>query len=104
MKNKRNKGFRVEPEVIVKRRAPSKLSRNIKSGSTAWHILNYVCSEPDEWTIKEIAQDMLGRERTYIQERTSLKSCGYLVNGTRSGQSYKLLPTLAGIYAFERAD
>ena len=99
----KNKGFNIEPEIVIKKRAPKRLSRQIRSGSTAWHILNYVCSEPDEWTIHEIAADMTGRERTFIHEKTSLRSAGYIVNGKKHGRSYKLLPTLAGIYAFERA-
>ncbi len=103
---RRKRGFSVEPEVIIFRRPGRTLRWNIKMGSIAWIILNYVVNEPGEWTLPDIVKDMGITTKSYASVRTDLINAGYILSKDSSGNhgAHKLVPTQAGIEAFSRVE
>jgi hypothetical protein len=95
--------YYIEPVVIYKRRhRRTGATMKVRSGSTRWHILNYVVNEPGSWTLPEIVKDMGGNANTYANAKKILLSSGCIIGGDkRSGsKSFTLHPTAAGIKAF----
>ncbi len=69
----------------------------MQSNTMTWTILNYVVSEPGEWTASEIAEDLgvhlfnLSNTVSNLKERNLI-----LAEHTEGRQAAKLSPTKAG--------
>jgi len=100
---KKRRGFHVEP-IIISTKKP--LSWNIRAGTVAWTILNYVVNEPGEWTLPSIADDMGVNTKLYGSVRGQLVKAGYITMKDAFGRNgaHRLLPTNAGREAFMRSE
>jgi hypothetical protein len=103
---RKRKGFRVEPEVMITRRPSRTLKKKIKVGSIAWKILNYVVNEPGVWTVPEIAKDLEDKPKYYGSIKRELVDAGYIINKDAMGRygAHRLIATQAGAEAFMRAE
>lgn len=75
----------------------------LKIQSRRWLVLNYVLSEPGEWTARSIADDIEEPFTAINEARMTLTRKGFIALGERVGRSYTLLPTVAGERAFQAA-
>jgi len=69
----------------------------IQSLSRRWSILNYVVSEPDEWTCRAIAEDLGVCPKDIGMAVRALEQRGLLVKGKKVGRARALFPTPAGV-------
>ena len=80
------------------------IATRIYRDSSSWQIMNYVTSEPGEWSIPLIIQDMGGgskAKRIYQMAFDRLISKGFVKNGKKTRRGYKILPTDLGYEAFK---
>jgi len=68
-----------------------------------WTILNYVVSEPDEWTTRQITEDLEEDLSAMVNVVIKLKKLGYVQTGKTVGRSKTLVPTDAGVQALGEA-
>ena len=69
----------------------------LRKTSRRWAVLNYAVSDPNEWSTKEIAEDM-GDPYKYINEaRLTLTKQGLIKLGEFKGRSRVILPTPKGV-------
>jgi hypothetical protein len=81
-------------------------STRIYRNSSSWQLLNYVVSEPGEWSVPLVAQDMGGGSRvksTYETALFRLQKRGYVVTGEKTRKGFLLYPTKMGIEAFKHS-
>ena len=71
----------------------------LQSLSRRWSILNYVVSEPNEWTCRAIAEDLGTSPKHVSMAVRSLEQKGLLVKGKKVGRAHALFPTPAGVEA-----
>ena len=67
--------------------------------SRRWTILNYIVSEPDEWTARSIADDLEDSPKHIGSAVRALEMQGLLVKGKHIGRARALFPTPAGVEA-----
>ena len=79
-------------------------SGRLKVFSRTWNILNYVVHEPDQWTTRQIAEDL--EENIYAMTNVVilLKKKGYVTSGKTIGRAKALVPTKKGIIALNQAN
>ena len=79
-------------------------SGRLKGFSRTWNILNYVVHEPDQWTTRQIAEDL--EENIYVMTNVVilLKKKGYVTSGKTIGRAKALVPTEKGIIALNQAN
>jgi hypothetical protein len=75
----------------------------IKIFGRPWKILNYVVHEPDEWTTRQITEDLDEVLPAMVNTVIKLKRLGYVKPGRTVGKSKTLVPTDAGVKALEEA-
>lgn len=68
-----------------------------------WKILNYVVNEPNEWTTREISEDLEEDLSAMINVVIKLKNLGYITTGKTVGRAKALVPTVSGIQALREA-
>ena len=68
-----------------------------------WKVLNYVVCEPDEWTTRQIFEDLEDQQAAIINTVIKLKKLGYVKTGRDIGKAKALVPTKEGVRAFEEA-
>ena len=68
----------------------------VKRGTLRWRVLVWACSEPGEWTVDSIADDMGEPERSVRNAIQGLKGRGLLSRG------HRLLPTPDGERAIQQ--
>jgi|TARA_R110000824_G_scaffold116395_3_gene267787 hypothetical protein len=75
----------------------------IVSDSRRWKVLNYVVSEPGEWTCRSITTDLDENFHGITEAMISLVRNGMIVKGEKVGRSHTLVPTPIGVEALYRA-
>jgi len=75
----------------------------IRSNGRPWRVLNYVVSEPDEWTARQIFEDLEDQKHAIVNTVINLKKLGYIETGRYIGKAKALVPTEAGVRAFQEA-
>lgn len=71
--------------------------------SRRWKVLNYVVSEPGEWTCREIASDLDDSFHGVTEAMIALEKNGMILKGEKVGRSRALIPTPKGVEALYRA-
>ena len=66
-------------------------------------MLNYVVCEPDEWTARQIYEDLEDQRNAIVNTIIKLKKLGYVSTGKDIGKAKALVPTQEGIKAFREA-
>ena len=69
----------------------------LKSSSLPWQVLNYIVSEPDEWTCRTIAEDIGKNQRKVSTAVRSLLSRGLIVKSKQLGPARSYIPTPDGV-------
>tara|TARA_R100001082_G_C4360160_1_gene158919 strand:+ start:1509 stop:1760 length:252 start_codon:yes stop_codon:yes gene_type:complete len=75
----------------------------IRSNGRPWKVLNYVVCEPNEWTTRQIFEDLEDQKHAIVNTVINLKKLGYIKTGRDIGKAKALIPTEAGVRAFEEA-
>ncbi len=68
-----------------------------------WRVLNYVVCEPNEWTTRQIFEDLEDQQHAIVNTVIKLKKLGYVKTGKDVGKAKALVPTREGVRAFEEA-
>jgi len=68
-----------------------------------WIVLNYVVSEPGEWTCRGITEDLGENFHGITEAMIFLSTKGLVKKGKKSGRSHVLLPTPSGITVHEQS-
>ena len=68
-----------------------------------WAVLNYIVSEPGEWTCRGIATDRGDNFHGITEAMIALERRGFIVKGEKVGRSHTLIPTPAGVEALYRS-
>ena len=69
-----------------------------------WRVLNYVVCEPNEWTTRQIYEDLEDQQHAIVNTVIKLKKLGYVETGKDVGKAKALVPTKEGVRAFEEAN
>ena len=72
-------------------------SRRLTTSGRRFIVLNYIVSEPGQWTCRDIANDLGDNFHGITEAAISLKRKGLIVRGSKVGRSYTHLPTEAGV-------
>lgn len=75
----------------------------IRAQGRPWRVLNYVVCEPDEWTTRQIFEDLDDQKHAIVNTVIKLKKLGYVKTGRDIGKAKALIPTEEGIKAFMEA-
>ncbi len=69
----------------------------LKSSSLPWQVLNYIVSEPDEWTCRTIAEDLGKNQSKVATAMRSLLDRGFVVKSKKLGLARSYIPTPDGV-------
>ncbi len=72
--------------------------------SRTWNVLNYAVHEPDEWTTRQIAEDLDEKVHVMTNVVIILKRKGYLKTGRDIGKAKALVATASGVDALHGAN
>ena len=75
----------------------------VKATSLPWQVLNYVVSEPDEWTCNTMAEDLGKNQRKVSTAIRSLIDRGLIVRSKMIGRSSTYIPTPDGVETLYKA-
>ena len=71
--------------------------KRLKTNGRRWAVLNYIVSEPGEWTCRKIANDREDSFHSVTEAAIFLTQNGFVEKGEKEGRSHTLIPTKAGI-------
>ena len=78
-------------------------SRRLTTSGRRWAVLNYIVSEPEEWTCRKIAEDLGDSFHGITEAVLSLTKKGLVVKGKKEGRSFTYFPTPEGVELLHRS-